>query len=133
MRPGNPTFTISRLARDAGVNIETVRYYQRRGLMPLQAQRNGIRRYNEKDTERLRFIKRAQSMGFSLEEVRSLIQLRQNPSCRATRAIAIEKLKALDEQIVHLQELRDELASMADRCARNSVEGVCPVIERIEH
>jgi MerR family mercuric resistance operon transcriptional regulator len=127
------TFTISRLAREAGVNVETVRYYQRRGLMPLPDNAQGIRRYGVGDASRLRFIKRAQSMGFTLEEVKSLIQLRQRPSCRATRALSLEKLNAIDEQIGHLRQLREELASMIDECDNNSEETECPAMQRIEH
>ena len=133
MRSKLETFTISHLARHAGVNVETVRYYQRRGLMPLPDGGAGVRRYTENDAEKLRFIKRAQSFGFSLDEVKSLIQFRQKPSCQATRALAITKIAAIDEQMSHLQQLRDDLASIVDECASNTQEGDCPAIKRIEH
>ena len=83
------TYTIGQLAAEAGVNVETVRYYQRRKLMPEPARpQGGTRRYNETDAERLRFIKRAQVMGFALVDVESLLSLRTRRSCQKTRDLA---------------------------------------------
>jgi len=133
MRSSTPAFTISRLALEGGVSVETVRYYQRRGLLRVPDQPQGVRRYVQTDADRLRFIKRAQAMGFTLEEVRSLVQLREHPSCRTTRAIAMEKFSAIDEQIHQLQTLKAELASMIDECDRNLQDSKCPAIQRMEH
>ena len=83
--------TIGRLAEAADVHVETVRYYQRRGLLAEPARPPGtVRRYSDADIERLRFIKRAQVMGFTLAEIESLLRMRQRPSCRATRSLAAE-------------------------------------------
>lgn len=127
-------FTISHLAREGGVNVETIRYYQRRGLMPLPTRPlNGVRHYREADTDRLRFIKRSQAMGFTLEEIKSLLQLRLRRSCQATRTLAVAKLKAIDVQIGQLRELREELAQMVDQCNANREDSSCPALERLEH
>ncbi len=85
--------TISQLATAAAVNIETVRYYQRRGLLRQPTRPPGsVRRYASADVDQLRFIKRAQAMGFTLEEIRNLLKLRTQDACHATRALATEKL-----------------------------------------
>jgi MerR family mercuric resistance operon transcriptional regulator len=132
--PSHRTFTISRLASEAGVNVETVRYYHRRGLLPQPARpASGVRRYAISDAERLRFIKRAQAMGFTLEEIKSLLELRTNRTCHATRALAIGKLEQIEMQIENLRRLRDELAGLVEACNTNSDDRACPVIQRLDH
>jgi len=126
------SFTIAALASAAGVNVETVRYYQRRGLMSEPARPpGGIRRYAESDVERLRFIKRAQAMGFTLEEVKSLLKLRARRSCRATRELAIAKLGLIEQNIRDLQQLQAELTRLVDECSANDEDSRCPVIEQL--
>jgi MerR family mercuric resistance operon transcriptional regulator len=131
----SPTaFTISGLAAAAAVSIETVRYYQRRGLLrqpgrPL----GGVRRYEVSDIGQLRFIKRAQAMGFTLEEIKSLLMLRNQDACHATRALAVTKLTLIDANIRELQHLRKELAQLVAACDANANEAHCPVIERLAH
>lgn len=126
------TYTIGQLAAEAGVNVETVRYYQRRKLMP-EPQRppGGTRRYTETDAERLRFIKRAQVMGFALVDVESLLSLRTRRSCQKTRDLAVSKLQLVDSQIRELRRLRKELAQLVADCDRNLDEEACPIIERL--
>jgi MerR family transcriptional regulator, mercuric resistance operon regulatory protein len=132
MKPADHPFTIAHLAREGGVNV--VRYYQRRGLMPLPARPlNGIRHYGVADADRLRFIKRSQAMGFTLHEIKNLLQLRSRKSCRATRALTEAKVEAIDLQIRHLRELRKELAHIVDACNANSEDSSCPALERLEH
>jgi MerR family mercuric resistance operon transcriptional regulator len=94
-------YTIARLAAAAGVHVETIRYYQRLKLVPEPPRPlGGIRRYNGADADRLRFIKRAQAMGFTLTEIVSLLTLqRRRRSCRATREIAAVKLGLVDARI----------------------------------
>ena len=87
----------------------------------------------EADAEQLRFIKRAQAMGFTLEEVQSLLKLRAQRSCRATRDFAVTKLRVLDANIRNLQLLREELAQLVSACDANAEESCCPVIERLAH
>jgi MerR family mercuric resistance operon transcriptional regulator len=127
-------FTISGLAAAAAVTVETVRYYQRRGLLrqpgrPL----GGVRRYATSDIDQLRFIKRAQAMGFTLQEIKSLLQLRNSDACHATRALAVTKLHLIDANIRELQHLRAELARLVAACDANASEAHCPVMERLAH
>jgi len=126
-------YTIARLAEAADVHIETVRYYQRRGLLAEPARELGsIRRYAEADAERLRFIKRAQAVGFTLDEVASLLALRSSVCCSATRSLAAAKLDLIDQRLVELTQLRAELSHWIADCDSNSTEVQCPVIERLE-
>jgi MerR family transcriptional regulator, mercuric resistance operon regulatory protein len=127
-------FTISGLAAAAAVTVETVRYYQRRGLLrqpgrPL----GGVRRYAMSDIDQLRFIKRAQAMGFTLQEIKSLLKLRNRDACHATRALAVTKLNLIDASIRELQHLRAELAGLVAACDANANEAHCPVMERLAH
>lgn len=125
-------YTIARLAAAAGVHVETIRYYQRRKLIPKPIPPlGGVRRYAEADAERLRFIKRAQAMGFTLIEIESLLKLRTRRSCHATRELAATKLRIVDGRIRELRHLRSELAELIAGCDANSVDSTCPVIERL--
>ena len=125
-------YTIARLAAAAGVHVETVRYYQRRNLVPKPILPvGGVRRYNEADAERLRFIKRSQAMGFTLTEIASLLRLRTRRSCRATRELAATKLQIIDGRLRELLHLRVELAELITSCDSNSEDSTCPVIERL--
>lgn len=126
------SYTIARLAGAAGVHIETIRYYQRLKLVPEPLRPvGGIRRYSDTDAERLRFIKRAQAMGFTLAEIRSLIALQQRRSCRATRDLAATKLDLVDARIRELRDLRKELAGLIADCDANTQDTRCPVIQRL--
>jgi MerR family mercuric resistance operon transcriptional regulator len=126
------TYTIARLAAAAGVHVETIRYYQRLKLAPEPPRPlGGIRRYSEADADRLRFIKRAQAMGFTLEEIRSLITLQARRSCRATRDLAASKLRMVDARIRELRHLRKELAGLIAGCDANTHDSKCPVIQRL--
>lgn len=126
------SFTIGQLARAAGVNVETVRYYQRLELLPEPLRPpGGTRRYTETDARQLRFIKRAQAMGFALADVQSLLKLGSGKSCRTTRALASAKLEAVDERIRELRGLRKELAKLVAECDENRNETRCPIIERL--
>jgi MerR family mercuric resistance operon transcriptional regulator len=126
------TYTIARLAAAAGVHVETIRYYQRLKLAPEPPRPlGGIRRYGEADADRLRFIKRAQAMGFTLEEIRSLIALQARRSCRATRDLAATKLRMVDARIRDLRDLRKELAGLIAECDTNTQDARCPVIQRL--
>lgn len=126
------SYTIARLAAAAGVHVETIRYYQRLGLLrePLRPL-GGIRRYTQADTERLRFIKRAQAMGFTLAETSSLLDLQRRRSCHATRELAAAKLRLVDARIRELRDLRKELAGLIADCDANTQDAGCPVIQRL--
>ena len=126
------TYTISRLAAAAGVNVETVRYYQRRRLMPEPARpAGGTRLYTDADAQRLRFIKRAQVMGFALAEVENLLDLRSRRSCRRTRDLAASKLKSVDARIRELRQLRKDLAALVAQCDTNVIDATCPILDRL--
>ncbi|MGA9422574.1 MAG: MerR family transcriptional regulator [Rhodanobacteraceae bacterium] len=125
-------YTIGRLAETAGVHVETVRYYQRRGLVRMPSRTNGsFRRYNTTDVERLRFIKRAQSTGFTLAEIEALLTLRESRSCADTRALASRKLAMVEERLRDLRRLRLELKQWIDLCDHNPKHAPCPSIQRI--
>jgi len=126
------SYTIATLARIAGVHVETIRYYQRIKLVPEPDRPPGsIRRYTEADAERLRFIKRAQAMGFTLAEVASLLDLQARGSCRATRELAAVKLRLIEHRMRELASLREELASLVAECDANTQQTRCPVIQRL--
>jgi MerR family transcriptional regulator, mercuric resistance operon regulatory protein len=125
-------YTIGQLAAAARVPVETIRYYQRLKLVPEPRRPVGsIRRYTEGDAERLRFIKRAQRMGFSLSEITSLLRLQMRRSCRATRDLAAAKLRLIDTRIRELRDLRIQLADLVAECDANTEDTKCPVIQRL--
>jgi len=125
-------YTIAGLATAAGVHVETIRYYQRLKLVPEPPRPiGGIRRYTEADADRLRFIKRAQAMGFTLAEITGLITLQARRSCRATRELAATRLRLVDARIRELRDLRRELAGLIADCDANTQDTQCPVIQRL--
>jgi MerR family transcriptional regulator, mercuric resistance operon regulatory protein len=129
--PRHP-YTIARLAAAAGVHLETIRYYQRLKLVPEPPRPlGGIRRYTEADADRLRFVKRAQAMGFTLAEIMSLLTLQRRRSCRATRELAAAKLGLVEARIRELRRLRTELAGLIADCDANVDDSACPVIQRL--
>lgn len=131
------TGTIATLAREGGVGVETVRYYQRRGLLRTpdksggSALSGGIRRYDAQDVRRLRFIRQAQAAGFTLEQIGELLELDAGQDRARARALAGERIAALDEKIAELQAARASLAKLAGACAASDV-GPCPIIEAFE-
>jgi MerR family transcriptional regulator, mercuric resistance operon regulatory protein len=124
--------TIGQLAEAAGVSVETVRYYQRRGLLrePVRPLR-GIRRYSLDEVKRIRFIKRAQQLGFILEEVGNLLQLEDGRSCRETERLAEQKLALVEARIADLQRLRKTLKELIGRCEAGRGRISCPIIESL--
>ena len=124
--------TIGHIARAAGVHIETVRYYQRRGLVGLPAKRaRGFRYYAPATAERVRFIKRAQALGMSLEDVLRLLKLDKKGACHATRSLAAAKLALIEEKLSELVKLRATLQELVAAC--DKPHGTfCPIIEQLE-
>jgi MerR family mercuric resistance operon transcriptional regulator len=126
------TDTIGGLASAAGVGVETVRYYQRRGLLPEPARPPGeIRRYGTSDLKRLRFIRRAQAAGFTLEEIGELIALDRTDDRARVRELATERVAALDARIAELERARAALDRLRHDCASGS-RGPCPIIEAFD-
>jgi MerR family mercuric resistance operon transcriptional regulator len=124
--------TIGGLARAAGVGVETVRYYQRRGLLPEPARPNGeIRRYGAEDLRRLRFIRSAQAAGFTLQEIKQLLDLDASDDRARARELAAVRVAALDAKIVELKEARDALAALAAACAKKG-RGPCPILSAFD-
>ena len=123
---------ISGLARAAGVGVETVRYYQRRRLLPEPARPPGeVRRYGEEDVKRLKFIRSAQAAGFTLNEIGELIALDASDDRARVRALAEARVEAIDEKIAELRQARDALAGLASDCARKR-GGPCPIIRAFD-
>jgi MerR family mercuric resistance operon transcriptional regulator len=125
-------FTIGHIARAAGVNIETVRYYQRRGLVALPPKRSrGFRYYTPATASRVRFIKRAQALGMSLKEVQRLIKLDAKGACTENRSLAVAKLALVENKLLELAKLRDVLRGLVAACDQPHGTN-CPIIEQLE-
>jgi MerR family mercuric resistance operon transcriptional regulator len=124
--------TIGQLARDAGVGVETVRFYQRRGLL-LEPDRpaGGIRRYSSVDTERIRFIKAAQRLGFSLDDVEELLRLEDGTHCSQARRLAERKLAEIRSRIDDLRRIESVLDGMVGRCRAARGKVSCPLIASV--
>ena len=122
--------TIGQLAQTAAVNVETIRYYQRIGLLPLPKRDYGsIRRYSADDLKRVRFIRRAQALGFSLDEVALLLGLSDGKHCAETKALAERKLAMVEEKIADLAAIQGALKGLVTRCSKGSRGYGCPVID----
>jgi MerR family mercuric resistance operon transcriptional regulator len=124
--------TIGRLADSAGVNVETIRYYQRRGLMtepdkPI----NGQRRYAVDAVRRVRFIKRAQVLGFTLEEIGSLLELDEAHACADTRVLAANKLQVIEGKLADLKAMRNALTTLLLQCDAGGAKDRCPIIDAL--
>ena len=120
--------TISGLAKAGGVGVETVRYYQRRGLLETPGRPGGaIRRYDESDLGRLRFIRSAQAAGFTLEQIAELIALDAGEDRARARELARARVAALDLRIAELQAARDALNRLYNDCAAGK-GGPCPIL-----
>lgn len=134
MKGISDSLTIGTLADAAGVSVETVRFYQRQGLM-LEPKRSpgSIRRYGKADLARVGFIKAAQRLGFSLEEVSELLKLEDGTHCTEARRLAEHKLRDVREKLAYLRRIELTLHRLVDRCdsARGAVK--CPLISSLQH
>ncbi len=129
------TLTIGRLAARAGVNVETVRYYERRGLLPEPPRSEvGYRQYSPAALDRIGFIKRARGLGFTLEEIRDLLDLRVEPgaNCEAVEMEAAQVIARIDAQIAQLERMRSALALLSDACRTRHPAAECPLLEALE-
>ena len=127
------TYTIGSLAQHTGVHLETIRYYQRRGLVdeperPL----GGIRRYTAHHARRLRFIRHAQDLGFSLDEVGDLLKLEDGAHCREARTLGERRLADVRNKLTDLQRIESALAALVDRCASVKGRVRCPLIASLQ-
>jgi MerR family mercuric resistance operon transcriptional regulator len=119
--------TIGEFAAAGGVGVETVRFYQRRDLLRTPARGGGIRHYGAEDVRRLRFIRQAQAAGFTLEEIRELLELDAGEDRSRARELAKARIEALDAKIADLQRARDALRRLARACGEGSA-GPCPIL-----
>lgn len=124
--------SIGRLAADASVNVETIRYYQRRGLLvePEKPQ-NGHRRYPSAAVKRVRFIKRAQVLGFTLDEVSGLLELDEAEACSTTRELAERKLRLIERKLADLRAMRMALSKLTRECGSGGKSSACPIIHAL--
>ena len=125
--------TIGALAETAGVNVETIRFYQRKGLMPEPEKPYGsIRRYGAAELARVRFIKSAQRLGFSLEEVGELLKLEDGARCSEARQLAEQKLVDVRQKLSDLQRIESVLAGLVARCSAVRGRVNCPLIASLQ-
>ncbi|MGV8898278.1 MAG: MerR family transcriptional regulator [Burkholderiaceae bacterium] len=122
-------FTIGRLAHAAGVGVETVRYYQRRKLLPLPvAQDSAFRTYPVALIDRIRFIKHSQGLGFSLDEIEALLQLEDGSDRVAIRELAADKLQHIRAKIADLARMEAALSQLICECTATGQSQPCPII-----
>lgn len=123
------TMTIGRLAKQAGVNIDTVRYYERNGLLPQASRRtSGYREYRQTDLDRLRFIGRAKGLGFSLAEINELLSLSAGRNVAGVKRRAEERLAQVEHKINELKRVRQGLKALIDACPGYGALESCPIV-----
>ena len=133
MRNHLENLTIGAFALAAGVNVETIRFYQRKGLLPEPDRSYGsIRRYGESDVARVKFVKSAKRMGFSLEEVAGLLKLEDGTHCDEARVRAEQKLKDVREKLGDLRRIESALARLVDDCCASHGTITCPMIAALQ-
>jgi MerR family mercuric resistance operon transcriptional regulator len=121
---------IGRLAERSSVHLETIRYYQRLGLMPTPKRNYGsVRRYGADAVSRLRFIKRAQALGFALDEVKLLLELSVGEHCAETRTLAEQKRRLVEKKIADLRGIQTALDKLIRACGTGRKGAGCPIIE----
>jgi len=127
--------TTGRLAKEAGVNIDTVRYYEKRGLIPKPPRKDsGYRMFREDAIKRIIFIKHAQQIGFSLHEIEELLFLRvgSKTTCREVKKRTEAKIVEVEGKILNLQRIKRALEKMADICRANKRIGDCPILDMLD-
>jgi MerR family copper efflux transcriptional regulator len=128
------SLTIGRIAQSAGVAIDTIRFYEREGLLPPPRRRpSGYREYDQAAVSRLRFIRRAKDLGFTLEEIRELLALSadRHGGVEGVKERAAARLKAIDERIAELQRVRDGLSELVEACPGHGSPDDCPILKAL--
>lgn len=128
--------TVGKLAKTAGMNIETIRYYERRGLLPEPTRKDsGYRMYSHDDVKRLRFILRAKELGFSLREIQELLELRVDAktNCDEVREQTEAKIRDIEQKIADLERMREVLVKLAAACRNRGATDACPILEALEN
>lgn len=119
---------IGKFAEAGAVGVETVRFYQRKGLLSTPAQDGGIRRYGEEDLRRLRFIRTAKAAGFTLEEIKELVALDSSHDRHRAHELAVSRIEALEAKIRELQQAHAALKRLATQCSEGD-SGPCPILK----
>lgn len=133
MQTSRATLTIGAFARAAGVNVETIRFYQRKSLLPQPDKPSGsIRRYGEAEVTRVRFVKSAQRLGFSLDEIAELLQLEDGTHCVEASRLAEYKLKDVREKLADLARMESVLAQLVRACHAQKGNVSCPLIATLQ-
>lgn len=133
MQNNHANLTVGALAKAAGVNVETIRFYQRRSLLPQPDKPYGsIRRYGEADVTRVRFVKLAQRLGFSLNEVAELLQLEDGTHCEEARRLAEHKLLDVREKLADLVRMESVLSELVRACHAQKGNVSCPLIATLQ-
>lgn len=129
------SFTIGKVARLTGVGIETVRFYEREGLIPEPPRRDsGYRQYSPTTIDRIHFIKRAKDIGFTLAEIRELLSLSVGPktTCTDVKRKAAEKIEEVDAKIAALKRIKQALNRLTDQCRGKGPVSECPILENLK-
>ncbi len=129
------SMTIGRLAKEARVNIDTLRYYEKRGLLPEPPRKeSGYRLYNPDAAKRIAFIMHAKELGFSLNEIAELLSLRMETTgqCKAVKSKAEAKITEIEEKILSLQQIKAALQRLVGSCKINKRLGECPILEALD-
>jgi len=132
---GITTYKIGDVASRADVNKETVRYYEKRELIPKpDRRRSGYRIFTQRHIDQIRFIKRAQQLGFTLSEIKELLELRmdEDTTCSEIKNEAQEKYRDVVEKIEDLQRIKETLTNLIDSCSEEGPAGDCPILEALE-
>lgn len=128
--------TIGKLAKASGVGIETIRYYEREGLIvrPWDANQSGFRKYDQSVLQQLAFIRRAKELGFSLAEIRELLSLKAQPNanCSRAKAQAEQKIAEVERRIADLMKIKEALRVLADSCNANHLVAECTILVALD-
>lgn len=127
------SYKIGDVSRLTGLSIDTVRFYEKQGLLGSVRRKAGIRQYGDEAVRRLEFVRRATALGFTLAEIRGLLRLRVSSriSCERVRERALEKLSDIERRITELERMRDALGALADTCARTT-GAACPFLDALD-
>ncbi|PIU01039.1 MAG: heavy metal-responsive transcriptional regulator [Bdellovibrionales bacterium CG10_big_fil_rev_8_21_14_0_10_45_34] len=135
MEKNKETMTIGALSKISGIGIQTIRYYERKGLLkPVTRKSSGYRVFNWDSYKSLRFLKHAQELGFSLSEIKDLLRLRANKksSCVDVQSRANKHLKGVEEKIAQLGMIREVLSELIQKCRSREVDDACPILDCFE-
>jgi MerR family copper efflux transcriptional regulator len=127
--------SIGEVAKMTGVTVETVRFYEKQGLIAApQRSASGYRQYRTETIQRVRFIQRAKEVGFTLKDIAELLALREEPgtSCADIKLRATDKIEEVDHKIQDLQKIREALGRMIVRCSGRGDLSTCPILEELE-